>query len=152
MANVSKIHHELAHGTPEGFDILLRPLRWEAARVVAALMTYCMYAGCAFVLFREPTSVVNWFAASALVWAGMWRSSGVTNQNFIAIGSSEALADSVALAHPDFLREDRWRQRAMSLLRRLLDEAEGADRTDPKSYAILARIIWLKRSIRQPIS
>ena len=138
-----QIYHELGHGTPGGTEIFYRPLRWQIVAPFDFLMLLQM-----FLLSLEPTSIwlrllAGWFLTMA-TWS---RKSAMDHTKRIAIGASEAFADSVALSHPDFQEADKWKVRAENLAKRLNDERQLIGGNDPRSLTLFFRASWLERWI-----
>jgi hypothetical protein len=140
-----QLFHELAHGTPEGREVILRPIRWQSAAYISAITTLLFWLITTILLVRHPSSPKLWVALAASVIANLIRFLCVTHVNRIATAASEVLADSMSLTRSEFLVDDRWMLRATNLAKRLESELSLLNPDDPRWFEVRFRIGWIRR-------
>lgn len=60
-------------------------------------------------------------------------------------GTIEALADAIALTHPDFIEGDKWKQRVENQAKRLEDEEQFMSPVNPRQFGVGFRARYLRR-------
>jgi hypothetical protein len=138
-----QLYHELAHGTTEGAATVTRGLRWKTL----AALGFPLFCALSALCFLATHDWHRWLSLGLLIAASWFRRRGA---KFIANWNStdnECLADSIALAHPDFQTNDKWKTRAENLAKRLEDEAKLITRSDPKYFTVIVRADQLRKCL-----
>jgi hypothetical protein len=139
-----QIYHELAHGTGEGTDVLLKPIRWRTSNLLASIfMTSFFIVSCA-VVYRDP-SFTTTASLICLGFGNYLRLLIVLQVQKLSLAASEVLADSVALTHPDFSAHEKWKTRAANQAQRLEDELADMPIDAPRRMQVGFRALWLRR-------
>jgi hypothetical protein len=135
-----QVYHELGHGTPEGSNMLIRPLRWSVISPFDPPMFLAMCLLCA----TPNHDWHRWLALGFLSLAHWLRLKVSIFYQKISTDANEVLADSIALSHPDFLEGDGWKLRAQDLAKRLEGEVKYFGAKHPRLTVVLFRANWLR--------
>jgi hypothetical protein len=138
-----QLYHELAHGTTEGGAAVARGLKWKTL----ATLGFPLFCALSALCFFATHDWHRWLSLGLLIAASWFRRRGA---KFIANWNSadnECLADSIALAHPDFETNDKWKKLAENLAKRLEDEAKMITRSDPKYSTVIVRADRLRKCL-----
>ncbi|MBB6053945.1 hypothetical protein [Armatimonas rosea] len=142
-----QLYHELAHGSYDGLQINLRRLRWDLAHPLNRItMNPVIWGSIALACFQR--SIGSDISVIAVIIASFLRFYADKLEADIAPGTAEAMADSIAMRHPDFLDNDKWKVRAQNLFMRLSDEKHSMKSTDPRFRQVSYRANWIKRCIQ----
>lgn len=140
-----QLYHELAHGTLEGSLMMALGIRWKTLAAFGFPLFCAMSAMC----FFSAHGWHRWLSIGLLMTASWLRRRGAKFTTQSNSTDNEIIADSIALAHPDFQANEKWKERADSLAKRLEDEAKLITASAPKYFTLIDRVDWLRNCLRQ---
>lgn len=135
-----QLYHELAHGTPEGSLMITRGLKWKTL----APLGFPLFCALSALCFFSTHDWHRWLSLGLLVAASWFRRRGAKSVAEWNATDNEILADAIALAHPEFEANGKWKKLAENLAKRLEDEAELITKTNPRYPMVTERAYSLR--------
>ena len=139
-----QIYHELAHGTPEGTEMMLRKLRWDVAFPITIFSAAMLIALASWWVYKLE---VGQLGLAMLLLGVVMTALSRRSVAQVSAGAAEVIADSIALLHPDFVVEEKWKRRAENLAKRLEGELIAMGSDDSRRFQVAYRRSWLLRHL-----